>query len=83
MYAYGDHMEITEITPVLCAVCGKNTGRPDHGALSGTFGGKQYHVALCQACFAVLLGTAREMRRVSTMFTNSDAGSDDFGLKQP
>lgn len=65
LYVTGDHMEIREITPVLCSVCGKNTGQPDHGVLSGDFDGKKYHLALCQACFCSLIGAAKEMRRTS------------------
>jgi len=83
IYVHGDHMKITNITPVLCDVCGESTGQPDHGALSGSFDGKQYHLQLCQACFLSLIGVAKEMRRVNVMFTGEDDYlSENFGVKQ-
>lgn len=81
LYVTGDRMEIRGITPVLCDVCGKSTGEPDCGALSGCFSGKKYHLQLCQACFLALIGAAKEMRRVNVMFAASDMPSDNFGLK--
>ena len=75
-------MKIREITPVFCNVCGAIAGKNDCGALAGSFDGKRHHLKLCQACFLSLIGAAKEMRGVSVMFTNDDAPSDDFGLKQ-
>lgn len=81
LYDSGDRMEIKGITPVLCSVCSEIAGKPDCGALAGSFNGKQYRVELCRSCFMTLLGTAREMRRATVMFAASDVPNDDFGLK--